>query len=216
VTVRLATAFWPLTPPKLSRWFGGQRMRTAALASVLLLGACAAEAATVTGTIRLHGTAADTLVYLERTDGPAPHSAPPARVVMDQKNLAFAPRVLPIVAGTTVEFTNSDDIQHNVFSPSRVAGAFNLGTYSRGETRSVTMAEPGEVLVLCNIHMEMEGHIVVVRDPYFALTDAAGRYRIQDVPAGRYTVKLWRSSWLPLQRPLDVSGDGDVTFDVEP
>jgi hypothetical protein len=103
-----------------------------------------------------------------------------------------------------------------VFSPSRAAGAFDLGTYSRGEARSVTMREEGDVLVLCNIHMEMEAHIVVVRDPFFALTDAEGRYRIADVPPGRYAVKIWSRKWLPSDRILDVGGAPDVALDVGP
>jgi hypothetical protein len=134
---------------------------------------------------------------------------------MDQKNLAFAPRVLPVVEGTTVVFTNSDDIQHNVFSPSRTAGAFDLGTYSRGEERSVAMRQPGDVLVLCNIHMEMEARILVLRDPYFAVTDAAGRYTIGDVPPGRYAVKVWSRAWVPLERTVEVSDPATVTIDLD-
>jgi plastocyanin len=193
-------------------------VRHAALiaAATMLLGASAAGAATVSGTVRLHGAAArDAVVYLERLDGPVARPAP-APVVIDQRNLAFAPRVVPVAEGTTVTFTNSDDIQHNVFSPSRAAGAFDLGTYSRGEARSVTMKEPGDVLVLCNIHMEMEAHIVVVRDPFFAVTDADGRYRIPDVPPGRYAVKLWSRKWLPDERTLDVTDAPDVRLDVSP
>ena len=192
-------------------------MRAALLGAVglVVVGATVAGAATVAGTVRVKGTPArDAVVYLERVDGPAPRPEP-GRVVMDQKNLAFAPRVLPVVEGTTVEFTNSDDIQHNVFSPSRAAGAFDLGSYSRGEASSVTMRERGDVLILCNIHMEMEAHIVVVRDPTFAVTDAEGRYRIADVPPGRYTVKVWRSSWLPSEQTLEVTdAAADVSLDV--
>jgi len=182
--------------------------------AVVVLSVLPARGATVTGTLRVRGGATrDGVVYLERVDGPVAHP-PPAPVVMDQKNLAFVPTVLPVVQGTVVQFTNSDDIQHNVFSPSRAAGAFDLGTYSRGESRSVTMRERGEVLVLCNIHMEMEGHILVVRDPFFAVTDADGRYTITDVPPGRYAVKVWRSSWLPSDRTFDVSDAPTITLDV--
>jgi plastocyanin len=192
-------------------------MRRAFLGAVglVVLVASVAAAATVAGTARVRGSAArDAVVYLERVDGPGARPEPGC-VVMDQKNLAFAPRVLPVVEGTTVEFTNSDDIQHNVFSPSRAAGEFDLGSYSRGEARSVTMRERGDVLVLCNIHMEMEAHIVVVRDPYFAVTDGEGRYRIADVPPGRYAVKVWKSSWLPSEQTLDVTDAvGDIRLDV--
>jgi hypothetical protein len=118
------------------------------------------------------------------------------------------------MVGTTVEFTNSDDIQHNVFSPTKGADAFDLGHYSRGDVRTVTMKEPGDVLVLCNIHMEMEAHILVLRDPFFAVTDTRGRYQMEDVPAGKYTVKLWHRSWVPLTQTLDVSGTDPVTLDV--
>jgi plastocyanin len=184
-------------------------------AAVLLVAGLPAGAATLAGTVRVRGaTAGDVVVYLERLEAPGRRPAP-GRVVMDQKNLAFAPRVLPVVQGTTVEFTNSDDIEHNVFSPSKAAGAFDLGSYRRGEARSVTMGEVGEVVVLCNIHMEMEAHILVLRDPTFAVTDAAGRYRIADVPAGRYAVKVWRARWLPFVRTLDVTGGGTVTLDVD-
>ena len=166
----------------LSRRLEFQHIVTLRFFFGLLASALAVHAETVAGVVRHRDAAArDAVVYLERVDGPAPRPAP-GHVVMDQKNLAFAPHVLPVVAGTTVDFTNSDDIQHNVFSPSKSAGAFDLGSYSRGEMRSVTMSEPGDVLVLCNIHMEMEAHILVVRDPFFALTDADGRYRIADVP----------------------------------
>jgi plastocyanin len=157
--------------------------------------------------------AATAVVYLESLAGPVA-GPPPPRVVMDQKDLAFEPRVLPVRVGTTIEFTNSDDIQHNVFSPSRAAGQFDLGSYSRGETRTVTMGETGEVLVLCNIHMEMEGHILVLRDPFFVVTDRDGRYRIPDVPPGRYAVKVWQRSWLSPERSLDIAGDAAVTLDI--
>jgi hypothetical protein len=133
---------------------------------------------------------------------------------MDQKNLAFVPRVLPVTVGTTVEFTNSDDIQHNVFSPTKSADAFDLGHYSRGDVRTVVMTEPGDVLVLCNIHMEMEAHILVVRDPFFAVTDARGEYRVVDVPPGRYAVKIWQRTWLPSTQTVEVTGPEPVTLDV--
>ncbi len=142
------------------------------------------HAGSIGGTATVDGSAAvGGVVALEgATDAPAP-SAPP-RAVMDQKDLAFVPPLLPVVAGTTVEFTNSDHVQHNVFSPSDVGGKFNLGTYGPGAVRGVTFSKPGEVLVLCNIHMEMEARILVLKDPYFSPVAADGRFEIRDVRAG--------------------------------
>jgi hypothetical protein len=133
---------------------------------------------------------------------------------MDQKNLAFVPSVLPVLRGTVIEFHNSDDVQHNVFSPSRIAGEFDLGTYHRGESRSVTFAEPGEAVVLCNVHMEMEAHVVVLRDPYFTLSRADGGYEVAEVPPGSYRLRVWRRGWLAKTWMVQVPAAGTLTVDV--
>jgi len=172
-------------------------------AALLLLGAVACNAADVSGVVTVgRAAAAETVVYLE--SGAAPPPQTPAHVVMDQKNLTFVPGVLAVRRGTVIEFTNSDDVQHNVFTPAAIAGRFNLGTYNRGEARSVPLDQSGEAVVLCNIHMEMEAHIVVLDGPWFATTDRGGAFRIRDVPAGRYTLRVWRRGWLPYTRAVDV------------
>jgi plastocyanin len=187
--------------------------RLVVLAMVAVLGGKISRAAAteVEGSV-----AADrpTVVVLEPLGGPPP-SRPAPRVVMDQKNLSFVPAVLPVIRGTTIEFRNSDDVQHNVFSPSGIAGKFDLGTHGPGATRTVTLDEPGEVLILCNIHMEMEAHVLVLDTPYFTTATREGRYRITDVPAGSYTVRVWRGSWAPMRRTIDVPASGTVGMDLE-
>lgn len=188
--------------------------RGLALAVVLVwaLGVAPAAAGDVEGNVRDTGRAA--VVVLEPVGSPA-ELRPGPPVVMDQKNLAFVPAVLPVVRGTTIEFSNSDDVQHNVFSPSAIAGKFDLGTYGPRATRRVTLTEAGDVLVLCNIHMEMEARIIVLDTPYFALTAPDGRYRITGVPAGAYLLRLWQGGWAPLRRTIDVPASGNLSVDVE-
>jgi len=187
------------------------RMKNLGLLLVgLLLLARAAGAAEVNGTVTIEGSRApDAVVYLEG-DGASPE---PGSMTMDQKNLTFLPRVLAVQKGTRVDFTNSDGVQHNVFSPSK-PGHFNLGTYSRGDSRSITLNEPGDVVVLCNIHMEMEAHILVLDGPHFASTDTAGAYRLAEVPAGTYTAKVWQRGWLGPPRSV-VVGDAPLVLDFE-
>jgi len=179
----------------------------------LLLAMRAAAASTVSGAAIVDGKPVpDAVVYLE-----AAAAAPVTtggHATMDQRNLQFVPKVLPVVRGTTVEFTNGDDIQHNVFSPSSAVRKFDLGAYGPGAARSVQFDEPGEVLVLCNIHMEMEAHILVLRDPYFAMTARDGSYRITDVPPGQYTAKLWRGSFLPDTHTVDVPDTPDFVLNL--
>jgi plastocyanin len=189
-----------------------------------LVASAPSKAATVAGGVVLDGAPAGDVVVALRTAGatgarpsPAPDVRPaaaPRRAVMDQKHLAFSPAVLPVLRGTVVEFTNSDDVEHNVFSPSEVAGAFDLGTYASGDARAIALEKPGEVHVLCNIHMEMEAHILVLEEPWFAVTAGDGSFAIAGVPAGDYELALWRDGWLPEKRKVTVPGEGEVRVDV--
>lgn len=186
----------------------------ALLIATVVCAVSSVHAASVEGSATVDGRpAADAVVYLDAA-GAQPVAEPPKRVVMDQKNLAFEPKVLAVARGTVVEFTNSDDVQHNVFSPSEVAGKFNLGTYGPGATRAVTLDQPGDVLVLCNIHMEMEARILVLNGPYFATVAEDGRYHIPDAPAGTYTVRIWQKRWLPFSETVELPASGSRTVDI--
>jgi len=112
------------------------------------------------------------------------------RYVMDQKELIFVPHVLPILAGSTVEFPNSDPVYHNVFSFSKIR-TFDLGRYPTGRSKAITFNRPGLVKVYCDMHSQMNAFILVLANPYFTLSDENGNYAIRDIPAGAYTVKAW-------------------------
>jgi len=143
--------------------------------------------------------------------------APPAEgtAVMDQKNLRFVPHVLAIQRGTTVEFPNNDPLSHNVFSISP-AKRFNLGMYPQGESRSLKFDEAGVVEVLCNVHLEMSGFIVVLKNPYFAKTDAQGRFRISGIPAGKHRIRCWHESLPSEEREVEVPAKGTVAVNFKP
>lgn len=114
--------------------------------------------------------------------------------VLDQINETFVPHVLPILAGTTVQFLNSDEVYHNVFSFS-TAKSFDLGRYKTGKSRSVTFDKPGVVKVYCDIHTHMNAFILVLENPFFASTDENGYFEIKGVPPGKYTIKAWHGRW---------------------
>jgi plastocyanin len=146
----------------------------------------------------LHGTVtcsglndnAGAVVYITTVPGKT-FPAPKEHAKIDQTNLTFVPHVLPVLVGTTVDFLNSDTVLHNVFSPDAVADKVNLGTWPKGETRSHTFKKPGFAALLCIVHPEMSGFVAVLPTPYFAVTDAAGKYQIANVPDGAYQLKTW-------------------------
>jgi len=184
---------------------------TAAIA-VILIFRVAASAGTISG--KVSGVAGESVVYVEAPAGktfPAPTQQP----VMDQKGLMFQPHILAVQAGTTVEFLNSDSVAHNVFWTS-VGGnkklGHNLGTWPKGEKRPFKFDSPGAVPLLCNVHPEMSGYVVVSPTPYFATTDKSGDYKIENVPDGSYSVTAWHEGAKSQTKPLSVSGDTKADF----
>src|SRR3954453_17092273 len=105
---------------------------------------------------------------------------------MAQKNISFAPGILPVQVGATVEFPNLDDTYHNVFSYSKTK-RFDLGRYRKDETpASILFDKPGVVTLHCEFHGSMHSTILVLDTPYFYKSDAQGGYRLRDLPSGHY------------------------------
>src|SRR5579872_1385899 len=134
--------------------------------AILLASLGASYGANISG--KVNGGKGATVVYIEAIAGKT-FPAPAKHIVMDQKSLLFQPHATVVTVGTTVDFLNSDNVQHNIFWPS-VAGnkkmSHNMGTWPKGEIRSFKFDTPGVVPLLCNVHPEMSGFIVVAPTPY--------------------------------------------------
>ncbi|CAN7389578.1 methylamine utilization protein [Pseudoxanthomonas sp. LjRoot168] len=151
------------------------------------------------------GPAVDAVVSLH---GTVPSSTRTATARMDQQHSAFVPGVLPVQAGTVVAFPNRDNIQHHVYSFSQPR-QFEIPLYSGNKAAPIRFDKPGVVVVGCNIHDWMIGHIVVLDTPYFGKTGTDGKLSLE-VPPGRYTLRVWhvRGNGAPLERTLDVPAAG--------
>jgi plastocyanin len=188
-----------------------------------------ALAGKIKGTVKVKGlrTPADIVVYL--TKAPATNvDLSRAKFVMDQQNLEFIPHVLPIPVGSTVLFPNNDKVDHNVFSMSRTK-KFNLGSYKPGESQTVAFDKPGIVEVRCDVHAEMAAYILVMKNPYFAVTDKQGNFEIPDsgylkqvglesiadLPPGKYFVKTRHEKLKTQKQSIVVPGAGDVAVQLD-
>lgn len=173
----------------------------------------AASAGTISG--KVSGVSGEvSVVYVDTMAGktfPTPSEHP----VMDQKGMLFQPHILVVQQGTTVDFQNSDKVDHNVAWPSiggnRKLGR-NLGTWPRGEKRSFKFDSPGAVPLMCYVHPDMSGYIIVSPTPYFAQTDKSGDYKIENVPDGSYTLTAWHEGKKTQSKLVTVSGDSKADF----
>jgi plastocyanin len=153
------------------------------------------------------------VVYLEAAPRGAFEQIEPAHAVMDQRNETFSPHVLAITTGTIVDFPNSDRIYHNVFSLSKTR-AFDLGRYAAGRSKSVRFDRPGIVRVFCEIHSHMSAFILVFSHPFFTMTDGEGRYRLDNVPPGTYTVVAWHEGDSSEPTSVTVPSGGAAELDL--
>ena len=140
------------------------------------------------------------------------------RQKLDQRGKRFIPHVLVIERGTEVDFPNSDLFFHNVFSLFN-GKRFDLGLYASGESRPVLFNRTGISYIFCNIHPTMSATIVAVDTPYYALSDARGNIVINDVPEGRYQLKVWHERTTPQEleaqtRTVTVNAGGVVDLGV--
>ncbi len=159
----------------------------------------------------------DFVVYVEGNFGtngaPATNLMEVATMKVAQKSAVFSPHVLPVMAGTTVEWPNHDDIYHNVFSMSDVK-QFDLDLYKGNPPdKRVTFDRPGRVDVFCSIHANMHCVVLVLENPYFACTDGNGTFAITNVPPGIYKLKAWHERLPADEREITVPLNGEVKVD---
>lgn len=155
-------------------------------------------------------------------------TVPEKNPVMDQKECAYYPHVLAVVAGSTVDITSSDPVAHNVHSHAKKNEAINYQIPQPGKIIPHKVAKAEEIKFTCDIHAWMTGYIVAVNSNFFAVTgykDAEGgwlssdayeksadpgNYSIQDVPAGKVRVIAWHEELGSANKTIEVPASGDI------
>jgi plastocyanin len=159
------------------------------------------------------GGLANVLVDLQGTFPAVP--VPAAPVTLDQRGCVYAPRVLAVVAGQTLEVTNSDSTVHNVHSLSTRGNAFNVSQPVTGMAYRVALKKPDVIMRLkCDVHSWMTAYVAVEPHPYFAVTGADGGFRITGVPPGRHAIRVWHERYGELTHTVDVQPGKTTTIDI--
>ncbi len=178
------------------------------------------------------------VVYIKEAKG---KFNPPERpMVLDQKEKTFVPRVIPILKGTKVKITTSDDFRHTVASKDEFkciekrffgkklepAGgktiegvkkehAIYFQTWVKGESEVLSFEKsPCIISLFCDEHIRMQAYILVLDNPYFAVTDGDGKYKIDGIPPGEYELVVWHEA-LGEKRGKAKVTDGKVEVNLE-
>lgn len=138
------------------------------------------------------------------------------KLKLDQNGCEYQPHVLAFPAGTTVEVINPDGILHNVHSYSKVNTPFNMAQPKFKKTLDVKIDKPEAVELKCDVHGWMHGWLVATESPYVAVTDKSGSFKLDNVPAGSYTVEVWHEKLGKSTQKVTVKAkeDAKVSFEV--
>lgn len=206
----------------MSHWSESVRGRGLTLLIGLLLvpGALAVAQGSVRGRVTMlerpgeqNTDLGNTVIYLVPTDSARPRIRP-IETSIAMNGRAFVPRVRVVTPGSRVEFPNQDPFSHNIFSTTRGA-TFDLGLYPAGRSRDATFRRAGAFPVYCNIHPRMTAFVVVTPSPYFVLAGDDGRFTIENVPAGRYQVRVWHERTPEATTDIEVGAAGRVGVDIQ-
>ncbi|HXU82872.1 MAG TPA: hypothetical protein VN914_15840 [Polyangia bacterium] len=167
---------------------------------------CGKEAARDMLVVAPDGGLGNVVVSLKGVKPPAP-PAPVAGAAVDQVGCRYTPHVQAVTVGTALEVLNNDAVLHNVHgtveggaSPLTV---FNVAMPFKGGKAPQVLRRPGAIKLRCDAgHTWMSAYVHVFDHPFYAVTDARGRFTIKDVPAGKYTVLLWHEPIADKQPPI--------------
>lgn len=157
--------------------------------------------------------AAVAVIYLEGEFTATTNAVKTNQVQMGQKGFQFTQSVLPVQKGSYVEFPNMDDDYHNVFSYSKTK-RFDLGRYRKEEKpAAVQFEQVGLVKLYCEIHEHMRANILVLDTPYFVTTTPDGKFKLDNLPPGKFVLKAWVDEKDIRSKPVELKAGETLTVD---
>ena len=170
------------------------------------------------------GELANCVVIIKGVPGAKSTGASAKPVVVDQKTCLYVPQIFAVQTGQKITVKNSDPVPHNVHTtPTTGASEFNQLQMAGGQDLAITFDKPENFLKFkCDVHNWMLAYACVVDHPYFAVTDADGKFTIKDVPPGKYTVTAFHRKAAPapagVDQEVEIKADGakaDFTLEAK-
>jgi plastocyanin len=153
------------------------------------------------------------LVFVDGIRGGKP--MPPTKPVIDQSGCEYVPHVQVMPVNTELSIVNSDPLLHNIHVYQGDADLFNVAQPTKGQTNTHRIDRAGFIYAECDVHGWMRGHIAVVDNPYYAITDEQGQFRIDALPPGTYTARIWHEYLGERTQQVNVIANTDATMTVD-
>jgi hypothetical protein len=150
------------------------------------------------------------VVFLSDIQKGKPQEKPAKNPVLDQKQCEYHPHIQIFPVGSTLEILNDDSVLHNIKTEPGSKTVFNIAQPKFRKKIEKTFDTPEIIRVECNVHGWMRAVLVVSDNPYYALTDAHGAFKLTDVPAGKYTLKVWHETLGEQIKEVTVAPQQDV------
>jgi plastocyanin len=149
------------------------------------------------------GKLANVFVYVKDGLGNYVFDTPTTPVTIDQKNCRYHPHVFGIRVGEPLEIVNSDGTLHNIHAMPKTNAEFNTGQPIQG-MKTMHTFDKKEVMVpfKCDVHGWMNAYVGVMDNPYYAVTDADGKFELKSLPPGTYTIEAWQEKLGPMTQTV--------------
>jgi plastocyanin len=134
---------------------------------------------------------------------------------IDQKKCEYTPHVQVMAVNTEISMKNSDPVLHNVQFFKGDDSLFNIAQPVQGQVTKHIIDKPGPLYVECAVHGWMQGQVVVVDNPYYAVTDENGKFSIADLPPGKYQVKIWHEYLGEQTKEITVAAKMDTALNMD-
>src|SRR6266852_4419270 len=134
---------------------------------------------------------------------------------IDQKKCEYTPHVQVMAVNTEISLKNSDPVLHNIQFFRGDDSLFNIAQPVQGQVNKHLMDKAGTIYVECAVHGWMQGQVLIVDNPYYAVTDENGKFSITDLPPGKYRVRIWHEYVGETNSDLTVAAKMDTALNMD-
>jgi len=164
------------------------------------------------------GMLMDSVVYLEKVKEGKKFPGELSKAGLDQEGCEFKPFLQVMKNNTKISAVNSDPVLHNIHTYEIIGRTkktvFNVSQPKPNTVKKTVKLKRGAAMkVECDAHDFMHGFVFVAKNPYFARVAEDGSYKIDNVPPGKYTIKVWHGTLKGAKAKVDVTAGGTASAD---